>query len=293
MWPTLISIALAAALTGGSAYAPPVSGNFTDLDLLPIESTWSSPTNTLGPKLSAQAALAFDAQSGQILFSKNPDTRLPIASLTKLMTAIVITEAHGNQEIVKVFDKVGTVEGTTIPLSRGEKITVENLLKGMLIASGNDAAYALAYYHSDDIEDFADEMNRKADILGLSNTHFQNPAGFDDSANYSSAYDLYLLVNYALKNPIINSIVRTHVTQISSANERIFHKLISTNLLFQSYLPITGIKTGTTEQAGQCLIARLPVGETEITTIVLGSEDRYTDSKLLLDWAIRAYLSAK
>jgi serine-type D-Ala-D-Ala carboxypeptidase (penicillin-binding protein 5/6) len=175
-------------------------------------------------------------------------------------------------------------------LEPGEKITIENLLYGMLIHSGNDAAFALAKADSGNIDDFVKKMNKKAEVLGLKNTHFTNPIGLDDKDAYSTAYDLYLLSKFAYSNNFIKNAVKQTKKEIASSNHKIVHELENTNQLLKSYLDVEGLKTGTTDEAKQCLItiAKNKKGN-KIITIILGSDDRFGESKILIDWTFRSY----
>lgn len=215
----------------------------------------------------------------------------PIASLTKLMTAALVLEKGNLEEVVQVDSQATGVIGSKMWLRSMEKIERKKLLKGLLIQSANDAAFALAYDHSGNPDSFVQAMNEKAKILGMENTNFTNPAGFDRGENYSTSADLLKLVKFLWQFEDFKTIVATKYEEVNSADERFTHKLYSTNKLFESYLaPITfGIKTGTTPLAGECLINFFVKDDISLITVILGSNDRYSDVKNLLDWVERNY----
>lgn len=234
--------------------------------------------------ISAKAALAIDLDTQMSLFEKSPDLRLPIASLSKLMTALVILDENDLQEAVTISADVNQTEGSRIWLYPGEQITVENLLKGMLIQSGNDAATELAKYNSGTTRAFSEKMNQKAFYLGLQNSHFLDPAGLDDVNNYSSAHDLALISKHILKYDFVRKIVATRLTSVFSTDGKLEHKLENTNKMLELIWGAKGLKTGTTEIAGQCLITLLDVHGNEILIIILGSENRYQDTEKILEY---------
>lgn len=264
----------------------------------------------IAPVISAKGAIAVDLNNGLILYEKNIHEPLSIASLTKLMTTVIIIEENNPDEIVTISNQVSKTEGSKIWLAQGEKITVENLLYASLINSANDAAMALAEHNAGDIETFVNKMNQKALDLGLYSTKFINPTGLDDinylepsipnptepsteniqTTNISSVYDMTLLARYAYGKSIIRRTVSKKELEISSTNEAIVHKLKNTNALLNSYLKVLGLKTGTTDQAGECLIAIVQNDQgNDILTIVLNSPDRYKETKVLADWVFRNY----
>lgn len=239
------------------------------------------------PVVQAEAAIIIDLASGKILFEKNAKTELPIASLTKLMTGIVVKENYALSDTVVVSRTAAQQPPAKIWLSRGEKISVENLLKAALIESANDAAVALADHIG--MDDFVAKMNEKATALGLTHTSFANPVGYDDEDNFSTAHDLAILAQYFLRDDFLRETVATPRTGIVSKSG-ILYNLYSTNNLFGSYLDIRGLKTGRTDEAGECLaaISRAENGK-EILAIVLDSPKRFQETKALLTWAEEHY----
>jgi len=239
----------------------------------------------------AKASVVLDAGTDEILYSKNSDERLPMASLTKITTALIVLERINLDDIATISENAANIEKTKNSLSAGEKISAENLLKIMLIDSNNVAAVALAEYTSGDVGGFVKLMNEKAKLLGLKNTNFSNPAGLDQDDNYSTAYDMAQLVDYAMDKPLIWDILRTQKLTLTSVDGKIKHRLKNTNLLLGKLKNITGGKTGFTDKAGQCLA--LIVGDPEenhkIVSIVLGAEDRFLETEKLVKWVFENY----
>jgi D-alanyl-D-alanine carboxypeptidase (penicillin-binding protein 5/6) len=239
--------------------------------------------NSTTPIISAEAGLVADLNTDYIFHQKNPIQRLPIASLTKIMTALIIIEENQLNEIATVPSQATTSGGSSMYLQTKEQISVENLLYGLLIQSGNDAAITLAHHNAETTAKFVDKMNQKAKELNLQNTSFANPMGFDDPENYSTIQDLYIIAKELYADPKIKKIVTTKSITVTSKNKTISHKLDSTNELLNNYLKISGLKTGSTELAGGCFIG-ITNEENPKISIVLGSFDRFKDSKILLDW---------
>ncbi len=248
-------------------------------------------TDNIAPVIKAKSTIAVDLKNGMLLYEQNGYDHRPIASITKLMTVTIILEENKLSDIVTVSKAATAVEGSKIWLAPGEKISVENLLYAALIPSANDAAYALAEYNSGgDIPAFVAKMNQKAEELGLHDTHFTNPIGLDDAGNYSSAYDLSILGRYAYGKSFIRKAVVVKDMQISSTNGNLTHDLKTSNELLGSYLKVLGLKTGTTDLAGQCLIAIIENSKgNDILTVVLDSPSRYNETKLLADWVFRTF----
>ncbi|HRW07360.1 MAG TPA: D-alanyl-D-alanine carboxypeptidase family protein [Caldilineaceae bacterium] len=226
------------------------------------------------PALSAKASLLYDMDADRLLFAQNADGALPIASLTKLMTALLILETGDLQAevVVQASDLVG---GTSMQLIPGEVATVETLLYGLLIPSGNDAAMALARHNAGSAEAFVEQMNARAAALNLRQTHFVNPHGLDAEGHLSSAMDLLTVVRLLWDYPLFREIVATVQSTVQG------HRLQNTNELLGIYPGVNGIKTGTTDAAGQCLIAGFLEEGHQVIAIVLGSSDRYSDMRAL------------
>ncbi|MFA5829217.1 MAG: D-alanyl-D-alanine carboxypeptidase family protein [Candidatus Gracilibacteria bacterium] len=290
MLTTLLSLFTAGSLLIPNFSDPPIN-NWQSSSLLEVSSLPKVKENNIGPVIKAKSAIAVDLKTGLALYEKNIHDQRSIASITKLMTVVIILEENKMDDVVTVPQKITTVQGTKIWLAPGEKITVENLLYAALIPSANDAAYTLANYNSNgNIDEFIKKMNQKALELGLYDTHFTNPIGLDDEGNYSSAYDLTLLGRYAYSKAFVRQATVLKDREISSTNGRLVHKLKTTNDLLNSYLKVLGLKTGTTDQAGECLIAVIENDKgRDILTVTLGSPDRYKETKILADWVFRSY----
>jgi len=243
------------------------------------------------PAVEATSAIVIDADTGKVLLAKNADERLAIASITKIMTAIVVLRYKLNlQETITVSGAAAGVGGSQMHLLENETMTIENLMKGMLIDSANDAAYALAEGTFGNVDRFVDAMDRQAVELGLTNTHFTNTYGADDDAHFSTARELAVLTVYAMKNDIFHSIVGIQKTTVTDVTGKFKHNLENTNKLVGKYLNVIGVKTGTTEEAGASLVAAAKgnSGQTVIA-VLLNSPERFTEGKRLLDWALRAH----
>lgn len=261
---------------------------FDPAQLLEISQIPSVKIGSTQPVIQASSALLMDASTGVALYEKNARTRIPVASLTKIMTAILILDSHDLTEVVRVPESYTGLESTRIWLQKGERITVENLMIGLLVRSGGDAALALASHHSGSVEKFVDEMNARAKALGLLHTQFKNPIGLDEEGHFSSAYDMAILTKYAMRNPDFRRYVQMTEATITSVDGRITHRFENTNKLLNSYLNILGVKTGTTDEAGESVInwARNAEGH-ELIAVVLDSPNRFQENKALLDWGFR------
>jgi len=259
-----------------------------DISVLNI-SSFPKDVSRREPKVLADAAYVYDLDSNRVLFSKNPEKIRPIASVTKIMTAIVIMEEKDLDGIVTVEPAASWVTGSKMYLAPFEKIKVKELIYGMLIKSANDAAKALeAHFGRDEL---ATLMNDKAEWLGLSDTKFTEASGLDQE-NTSSVKDLAIISGYALKNKQFRNIVKKRKYTAVSADGRIQHPISTTNRLLKNYPDIYGLKTGYTDEAGYCLVSLAGQKNHQIVSIVLGSQSddaRFDESRKLLDWAFSAY----
>ena len=245
-----------------------------------------------GPDMStlniqASAYLAIDLNSGKMLAQKNIREQRSIGSITKLITALIILDENNINDVVKVPLAATSIEGSRIWLAEGEKITVRDLLAGTLIHSGNDAAYALALYNAGSLNGFVTKMNDKAKRLGLTQTHFANPAGLDRDGNFSTAEDIATLGAFAYRNAFIRSTVSVASTTVKSVNGQFKHELKSTNELLTKDPRIKGLKTGYTLEAGKSFVSVAIIEHgTPILTVVLNSPDRFKETETLIDWTI-------
>jgi len=239
----------------------------------------------VAPSLSASGVILLDAQSGEEIFSVDPDVQRPMASLTKIMTALLILENHNLREIVTIPPIAEQIGGSTIGLVPGQQLTVESLLKATLLPSANEAAYSLAAFDGRNVGSFVQKMNRRAEALGLTSTHFTNPAGLDNTRHYSSPRDMAFLTMAALKHAVFRSMVSTRSTRIVALDGTDF-SLKNSNEMLHYNEDVFGVKTGTTTQAGECLVLLFTEQERSYLLVLLGSRERYTDALRILQ-AIR------
>lgn len=231
--------------------------------------------------LSASGVLILDLRTGQKLFGVAEETERPMASLTKLMTALIIAENHALDEWVTVPHSAAQAEGNTVYLPEGQHFTVSALLSAVLIQSANDAAEALAVYHSGSIPAFVEEMNRRAAALGLSHTSFANPSGIDDENQFSTPRDLAWLTLAALRVQSIAERMGKTSANIGSREGTPIH-LTHTHMLLHDDSSVVAGKTGTTLGAGQCLISVVQEGGREYIVVLLNSSERYADMRAIL-----------
>lgn len=243
------------------------------------------------PTVSAKSFLVLDTETERTLYSRGADQKLPVASLTKIMTAMVVLDSYNLNDIVTVASGSVRVDNERQDLYLGERISVIDLLQMLLVKSSNDAAYALAGHGQKSGIRLVEKMNEKAFQLGMANSLFFDPAGLEDDA-YSTAQDLRKMMLYSFKNyKELWSITKIQNKTITSADGKFRHDLVSTNKLFGTINGIDGGKTGYTDGALGCmiLITKVPNENSEIISIVLGSTDRFGDTKALIDWIFTAY----
>jgi D-alanyl-D-alanine carboxypeptidase len=244
---------------------------------------------TSEPQVSAHAAAMIDVQSGRILYAKHADERLPIASLTKIMTAIVAIENSRLTDMVTVPPEAVGVEGSSIYLKAAERIPLKDLLYGLMLRSGNDAAVAIARHVGGSVEGFVYMMNEKAAYLGLENTHFANPHGLDAPEHYSSAADLARLTAYALKNPTFREIVKTQVKTVPWPGEEWHRKWYNKNKMLRFYKGADGVKTGYTKKARRTLVSSATRNGRQLVTVTLNAPDDWNDSMQLLEYGFQHF----
>lgn len=259
----------------------------------PIYPTWSPNTPQVGgifdSKLvsTAKAALSYDITSGKVVFSKNINERLPMASLTKIMTAFLALEEGIDKKYV-VSKSAASVGENSMGLSEGEVLTLEELLYGLMLPSGNDAAEVIAQGSKYGRDGFVKEMNQRAKQLGMNDTNFTNPSGLEGDGNqYTTTVDLLKLTKIAMENPDFRKIVGTYEKVLPySENHKEFHLFNDTNLL-TSYPGVKGVKTGFTWEAGLCLVTYLEHNDKKIIAVILNSQNRRQEMKDILDFTLR------
>ncbi|OGG06167.1 hypothetical protein A2872_04325 [Candidatus Gottesmanbacteria bacterium RIFCSPHIGHO2_01_FULL_42_12] len=241
-------------------------------------------TNAVPPIITASAAAVIDLDSGVPLYQKSTTLRLKPASITKLMTALVALDYYQPDDIITV-SKLVTISGDSkMGLKLGDQLSVRSLLYGLLLPSGNDAAYVIADNIPGGYEQFITSMNKRAEKLHMYHTHFSNPTGRDEDDHYSTVYDLIILTRAALQNQQVAEVVKTNWTTVLDVFGTKSFPLKNVNELLTTYTGIYGVKTGYTELAGQCLVATAKRGNRKILTVVLNSKDRFRESTELLNF---------
>lgn len=236
------------------------------------------------PNLFARSILIKDLGTDTILYQKDASISVPIASTTKIMTALVSSEYFNQNSILTVKD-ASKITGAKVGFLFGENLNFRSVLYGMLLSSGNDAAYTIAENYPGGVLGFVSAMNKKAASLNLTSTHFDNPAGFDSPKHYSSAKDLAIITQHALKNPQLAKIFATKETQIVSIDKKYNHELVNLNKLLSQVRGVLGVKTGFTQEAKENLVTYVDRDNHQILTIILGSDDRFGESTKLIEWA--------
>jgi len=239
--------------------------------------------------ISAQAVYVMDRTSGSILYQKNAEVSKYPASTAKIMTALVSRDIYPLERVLPVAEEAFTT-GTVVGFQVGERLIVENLLKGLLINSGNDAAFVLANNHALGYQGFVQAMNEKAKALHLSQTRFQNPSGLDQGEQRASARDLAILSHELLKDSFLAEVVSTKSTIITDETGVIQHPLLNRNELLGKLEGVIGLKTGTTPSAGENLVTAYQKDGHELILVVLESKDRYADTRQLLTWLDQHYV---
>jgi D-alanyl-D-alanine carboxypeptidase (penicillin-binding protein 5/6) len=237
-----------------------------------------------GPSNTASAAILYEAKTNTILYADNIHQKRAPASTTKIMTAILAIELGRLDDMVTVSRKAVSTPGSTAFLYHGQKVSLYNLLHGLLLNSGNDAAVAIAEHIAGSVERFAEMMNARAQEIGAVNTHFQNPHGLDDTDHYSTAYDLALITDLALKYPVFAEIVSKR--QFTTDTGQTYR---NTNRLLFYMSGIEGVKTGTTGKAGHCLVAASSQEGLQLISVVLDSDNRWKDTENLINYGFDAF----
>ena len=237
--------------------------------------------------VSAKAAILMHADSGRVLYEKNADEHMLIASTTKIMTAIVVLEHCELDDLVEVDSRSAGIEGSSMYLKAGESYTVEDLLYGLLLVSGNDAASALALHVADSMEEFAELMNAKAAELGMTESSFKNAHGLDEEGHYSTARDMAKLAAYCMGNEDFARIAGTVSHTIGEQT------LVNHNRLLREYDGCLGLKTGYTMAAGRTLVTCAERDGARYVCVTLNDPDDWDDHKALYDWAFANYSFAE
>lgn len=240
------------------------------------------------PDISSRAVFIKDLTTDTTLFQKNANESLPIASTTKVMTALVAIKYFKPNSVLIVGDSA-YVAGSKVGLAKNEDLSFRSLLYGMLLNSGNDAAFTIAENYPGGISGFVDAMNKEAQSLGLRATHFDNPAGFDSPNHYSSASDLDKITEEALKIGELARIFATKQTSIASLDKKYTHQLQNLNKLLSQVSGVLGVKTGYTDVAKENLVTLVERERKRVLIVVLGSDDRFGESTQLIDWVYQNF----
>jgi len=284
-WAALVGAVVLALLCPVQAHAAALSSDLVDgssavnrhLDLAAL------------PDVSMREGELLDGD-GRVLWARAPGVRMPMASITKIMTAIVALEHSRLDDVVTVPREAVAVGQSSAGLVVGERLTMRELLEALLIKSGNDAAVTIAIHVGGTQPSFVAMMNDKAQALGLNDTHYMNPHGLDAPGHYTTANDLAVLARYAMSKPAFRDIVRLRTVTIGQGKHR--EKLVSTDLLLGTYQGAIGVKTGNTNGAGYSVVSAAQRGGVTLYAIVLGTKsdrDRFTQAKALLDWGFAHY----
>lgn len=239
--------------------------------------------------VSAKHATLIECESGDVVYSKDANTRAPMASTTKIMTAIIAIENADLDKLITIAPEAIGIEGSSIYLKNGERLTMRELVYALLLESANDASVAIAIEVGGSIEGFAQMMNEKALELGLENTHFTNPHGLDDNEHYTTASDLAQIARYAMSIPEFYEIASSTKKTISSGDST--RVLINHNKLLKSYEGTVGVKTGFTKKSGRCLVSCAERNGVMLIAVTLNAPNDWNDHKSMLECGFEQYES--
>jgi len=238
------------------------------------------PVSASAVSVSAECACLIDAATGRVIYDKNMEKRHTMASTTKIMTALVAIENSDPESVVTVSGNAAGVEGTSLYLKKGQKATMEDLLYGLMLQSGNDAAVAIAEAVGNSVDEFARMMNERAAKAGVSNTSFKNPNGLDEEGHYTTAYDLAIITKEAMSNAVFAKIVSTKSKSILNSTQTVSNH----NKMLRMYEGCTGVKTGFTKKSGRCLVTAAERNGVEMIAVTLNAPDDWNDHRALLDY---------
>ncbi len=279
------SLATQSAEVAATTAAAPESAPISSVDRLFVSDQHLPPA----PEITANAYLVVDSDTGEVLAQRNSETRVPIASLTKIATALAVLSMSPVDRIVEIQRAAAAMPPSRMGLIPGDQLSVEQLLFGLMLDSGNDAAYALGDGVGG-VDRLVAEMNSIAENLGLRSTHFSNPAGFDDPDNYSTARELFALTEFALDSqPLIRKIAGTSRKVIESDANHGWYAPTNLNRLLTEYPGAFGVKTGWTEDSGYTLVVGSKQHGRTLFAVVLGAEKHFTDASSLLDYGFSIY----
>lgn len=234
--------------------------------------------------ISAECAVVMDAKTGKVIFEKNSYKRHSMASTTKIMTSLIAIESGRLSDEIKVTDDMIRVEGTSMGLEAGDSVSLKELVYGMMLPSGNDAANATAIHLGGNVEKFTEIMNNKAKSLGMKNTCFVTPSGLDDKNHFSTAYDMALLCSSAVKNKMFLSVCSSMKVKLTYGNPPYIRYLTNHNRLLSEYDGALGVKTGFTKKSGRCLCSYAIRDGVELIAVTLNDPDDWNDHRKMLDF---------
>ncbi|HHV94275.1 MAG TPA: D-alanyl-D-alanine carboxypeptidase [Firmicutes bacterium] len=242
---------------------------------------------TKGPEISATSAILLEGTTGTVLYAKNEHIRRPPASTTKILTALLALEEGNLNDIVSISQRAASIRGSSAGIRARQRIPLKDLLYGLMLPSGNDAAVAIAEHLAGSEAEFVKWMNARARELGAVNSHFANPHGLDHPDHYSTAFDLAMITRVALLYPMFGEIVRkTHHQARFDGSQWSWH---NTNRLLFSFEGAEGVKTGTTSGAGHCLVAAASRDGRQLISVVLNSRNRWHDAAQLLEYGFQEF----
>ncbi len=261
------------------------------LSLFMVMAAAPAPATAALPTVTGETAVLMDPANGQLLYTKNPEQRIYPASTTKIITALIALESGRVGDMVTVPLEASLVEGSAIGLQEGELISLGDLIYGLMLNSGNDCAVAIACHLGGSVDGFVQLMNKKAAGIGAKNTHFNNPNGLPEPGHYSTARDMALIACCAMKNADFRDIVATKVQTIQRDDPEAQTYLYNSNKMLWNYDGAVGIKTGYTEEAGQCLVTDAVRDDRELISVVMKSEGTniWSDSAALLDYGFAEF----
>ncbi|WP_250815081.1 D-alanyl-D-alanine carboxypeptidase family protein [Clostridium swellfunianum] len=239
------------------------------------------------PYIDARTAVAIDAKSKVVLYEKNAHMLVPMASTTKIMTALVALNYGDLDRKIEISAKAASIRGSTVGYKKGEKVPLKELIYGLMLRSGNDAAIAIAEGLAGSVDEFVRLMNEYANQIGVYNTHFESPHGLDSQNHYSTAYDLAVITAKARENQLFNEIVKSKdVDGNEEGFTRSFHNI---NKILSMLENSTGVKTGYTGQAGKCLVTSVTIKDHDVIIVVLNSPGRWKETEKINDYVVKNY----
>lgn len=237
--------------------------------------------------INARCAIALDCKTKTVLYEKNSQQLVPMASTTKIITALVAIQYGNLDKKIEISQKSANINGSTVGYKKGEMISLKELIFGLMLRSGNDAAIAISEGIAGSTEEFVKLMNEYAHIIGICSTHFESPHGLDSDYHYSTAYDLALATAKAKELPLFNEIVSTKDIDANKYNfTRNYHNI---NKILWQLDDADGVKTGTTGKAGKCLVTSVNINENPLIIVVLNSSERWKETKKIHDYVIKNY----